>query len=69
MMSRNIRADHSNRILVAFLQCALAMPDPMPSGRPKEYRDWTWQEVVDEMQWSGAWLRGARRVAKDMGLV
>jgi hypothetical protein len=53
------RPDSNNKILCAFLPCALAMPDPMPSGRPKTYRDWSFDELAIEMGWEGAWLAGA----------
>jgi hypothetical protein len=63
------RADSSNRSLVSFLHCALAMPDPMPSGRRKEHRDLTWDELVQEMEWTGAWLKRVRRLAEDLKLI
>jgi hypothetical protein len=61
--------NRQDRILASFLKCALAMPDEMPSGRLKAGRDWSWSELVDELQLSGAWLVHVRHLAEDMDLV
>jgi hypothetical protein len=59
------RPDASNRILVIWLKIVLDGEYANDDG----CRNWTWQEVVDEMGWSGEWLRGCRRLAKDLGLL
>ena len=64
---RQPRADQSNRALCCFLKVSLTGVGAGGQQLDDGYRPSTWDEIVEELGWSGKWERDVHQLAEQLG--